>query len=67
MGVRRGQGYGIPKPKRMRCPEADCGKKGVSQWQPSPHGLSRSCQYCGMAWGEAGWNLAMKIAKEQTA
>ena len=37
MGVRKGQGYGVPKPKRARCPE--CGKKGVKQWYVTAHGL----------------------------
>ncbi|MDQ0022956.1 hypothetical protein J2X90_000742 [Variovorax paradoxus] len=56
----------MPKPKRARCLEADCGKKGVGEWKVSAFGLSRSCQFCGMAWGEAGWALATKIAKEKS-
>lgn len=58
MGVRAGQGFGLLKPKRMRCPE--CRRKGVTQWQASAAGLSRYCQYCRMAWGEAGWALARR-------
>lgn len=58
MGIRKGQGYGVPKSKRARCP--DCKKKGVSQWKLSPygHGWYRECQYCGASWKEAGWALA---------
>lgn len=55
MGVRAGQGYGTTKPKRLVCP--DCGKKGVSQWKATAHGLVRGCQYCQASWGEAGWAL----------
>lgn len=57
MGVRKGQGYGVPKPKRAPCPE--CGKKGVSQWHITPSGAYRECQYCRRVWGVPAWNLAM--------
>ena len=56
MGVRKGQGYGVPKPKRARCPE--CGKKGVKQWYVTAHGLYRDCQYCQHTWGELSWKIA---------
>lgn len=56
MGNRAGQGFNVPKPKRAHCPE--CGKKGVTAWKVTPFGLSRHCQFCGQAWGEAGWNAA---------
>ncbi|VVG70920.1 hypothetical protein PAP18089_01892 [Pandoraea apista] len=57
MGIRAGQGYGVPKPKRLRCP--GCGRKGVSQWKLAPaNGWFRECQYCGMSWGEASWKIA---------
>lgn len=59
MGVRAGQGYGATKPKRLECPA--CGKKGVTQWKATAHGLVRGCQYCQASWGEAGWELAMKL------
>ena len=65
MGVRKGQGYGVPKPKRRKCPEVDCGKKGVGEWKVSPHGIYRSCQYCGMSWGESSWS-ATKTQKVST-
>jgi hypothetical protein len=61
MGNRAGQGFNVPKPKRRQCP--DCGKKGVTQWQVTPFGLTRHCQFCGQAWGESGWKLA--TASEQ--
>lgn len=48
MGVRKGQGYGVPKPKRLTCPE--CGKKGVKQWYVTPRGIFRDCQYCMHTW-----------------
>ena len=56
MGIRKGQGYGVPKPKRARCPE--CGKKGVKQWYVTAHGLYRDCQYCQHTWGELSWKIA---------
>lgn len=56
MGNRAGQGYGVPKPKRARCPE--CSKKGVTEWKVTPFGLVRHCQFCGQAWGEESWKLA---------
>lgn len=58
MGVRRGQGYGVPKPKRLRCPE--CGKKGVTQWKATAFGLMRGCQYCQASWMPASWTLVYK-------
>jgi ribosomal protein L37AE/L43A len=64
MGVRAGQGYGVPKLKRLRCP--DCGKKGVTQWKVTPFGLIRDCQYCGGSWTELSWKIA-KGAKMATA
>ena len=68
MGIRKGQGYGVPKPKRALCPE--CGRKGVKQWYVTPLGLFRDCQYCLHTWGEASWSIA-KIQRdtfqEQTA
>ena len=56
MGVRRGQGYGVPKQKRIHCPE--CGKKGVKQWYVTPRGIYRDCQYCMHTWGEMSWKIA---------
>lgn len=56
MGVRKGQGYGVPKPKRVRCPE--CEKKGVKQWYVTAHGIYRDCQYCQHTWGELSWAIA---------
>lgn len=45
MGVRKGQGYGVPKPKRGLCKA--CGKKGVTGWKAMPTGnLLKECQYC---------------------
>lgn len=61
MGVRSGQGYGASKPKRKKCPA--CGKHGVTEWQAGPTGLSRYCQYCQAAWGEAGWAQAKADAQ----
>ncbi|GBG14605.1 MSHA biogenesis protein MshE [Novimethylophilus kurashikiensis] len=58
MGVRAGQGYGAPKPKRLICPS--CGRKGVTQWKISMFGRVRECQYCRETWGEPGWALALK-------
>lgn len=41
---RKGQGPRV-KPKRGLCP--NCGKKGLTQWKPTPFGvLNRGCQYC---------------------
>ncbi len=58
MGIRKGQGYGVAKPKRARCPEVDCGKKGVTQWEALPTGvLARHCQYCGQSWTQAAWAI----------
>ncbi|PKO57736.1 MAG: hypothetical protein CVU24_18415 [Betaproteobacteria bacterium HGW-Betaproteobacteria-18] len=57
MGVRRGQGYGVAKPKRARCPE--CGKKGVKQWYVTSRGIFRDCQYCQHTWGELSWAIAI--------
>ena len=56
MGVRAGQGYGVPKPKRLTCP--DCKKHGVTQWRATGAGLVRYCQFCQASWGEAGWDAA---------
>lgn len=56
MGNRAGQGYGVPKPKRARCP--DCGKKGVTQWKVTPYGEVRGCQFCGGSWTPASWSIA---------
>lgn len=64
MGVRAGQGYGVPKPKRVKCPE--CKKQGVTQWRATGVGLMRYCQYCQASWGEAGWKLAQGIADHIT-
>ena len=56
MGVRAGQGYGVPKSKCQVCP--NCGKRGVKQWKATAHGLLRDCQYCQSSWGQAGWEQA---------
>lgn len=64
MGVRAGQGYGVPKPKRLICP--DCGKRGVTQWKATAFGLVRGCQYCQQSWGKAGWELAITAKQGQT-
>lgn len=61
MGIRRGQGYNVPKPKRAICPE--CGKKGVKQWYPHNGGLWRDCQYCMHTWGEISWRIALEAAR----
>lgn len=61
MGVRAGQGFGTPKPKRHPCPT--CQKKGVTQWQPTSAGLMRYCQYCQDSWGEAGWGAALQTSR----
>lgn len=45
MGVRAGQGFGQKKPKRQPC--TNCGKRGMTTWKATPHGvLNRGCQYC---------------------
>ena len=62
MGIRKGQGYGVPKPKRARCPE--CGKKGVKQWYVTAQGLYRDCQYCQHTWGELSWKIAISSRTE---
>lgn len=59
MGIRAGQGYGQPKPKRRLCPE--CGKRGVTQWQATEFGLVRHCQYCQASWSQVGWDSAKKV------
>lgn len=64
MGIRAGQGFGAVKPKRKVCPQ--CGKRGVTDWQATPAGLARHCQYCQAAWGEAGWNLALAQSPAQS-
>ena len=61
MGIRKGQGYNVPKPKRMCCPE--CGKKGVKQWYVNSLGIWRDCQYCLHTWGELSWAIAMDSRK----
>lgn len=61
MGVHAGRGFGVPKPKRLRCP--DCGKKGVTQLKLAPNAVwFRDCQYCGASWTEASWAIAKKDA-----
>lgn len=68
MGVRAGQGFGHPKPKRLRCPE--CGKKGVTQPKLCVGALSaiwvRGCQYCGASWTELEWAAAKQTAQPAT-
>lgn len=59
MGTRAGQGYGVRKPQRLKCPT--CGKQGVTQWKAGPVGLFRYCQFCQASWGESGWSLTQKI------
>jgi len=62
MGTRAGQGFGHPKPKRLRCP--DCGKKGVTQPKLCVGTVTvawvRSCQYCGGSWTDLAWEIAKK-------
>ena len=65
MGVRRGQGYNVPKPKRAHCPE--CDKKGVKQWYSHHGALWRDCQYCMHTWGEISWSTAMAEMKREPA
>lgn len=57
MGVRAGQGFGVPKSRRLRCP--DCTRRGVTRWQATAAGLMRYCQLCQASWGFEGWRLAM--------
>lgn len=64
MGVRAGQGYGVPKPKRLTCPE--CKKQGVTQWRATGAGLMRYCQFCQASWGEAGWKAVLGHADHLT-
>lgn len=57
MGVRAGQGFGVPKSRRLRCPS--CTGRGVTRWQATAAGLMRYCQLCQAGWGFEGWRLAM--------
>jgi hypothetical protein len=64
MGNRAGQGYGVQKPKRDRCP--DCSKKGVTLPTLSLRGWFRQCQYCCSRWdwkengAPSEWKTALK-------
>lgn len=64
MGIRAGQGYGVPKPKRRVCPE--CGKKGVGLPHLAFGTWVRGCQYCGMTWSDAAWKIAREQARCKT-
>ncbi|WP_153785195.1 hypothetical protein [Pseudomonas sp. EMN2] len=62
---RKGQQFGIPKPKRGLCPR--CGKKGLTRWKPTPNGMFRDCQYCLLGQGHHTWELQQAALAAQVA
>jgi|ThiBiot_500_plan_1041544.scaffolds.fasta_scaffold00436_7 hypothetical protein len=55
MGVRAGQGFGVPKPKRGLCP--GCARRGLTQWRATAYGMLRWCQYCQHSEGQGVFDM----------